>query len=150
MIHIANTANRGKYSNAKTGTFIPLHPEKYIGKDAPVYKSQLEFLMMRYLDSNQNVICWNYEPTAIKYFDKVRNKVRRYFIDFTCIVKSGNLRKTVWIEVKGKDETQPPKNKKNALAMSTYMTNCCKWEAARALARSKGYEFHILTEEQLH
>ena len=77
MIHIANAQNRGKYSHAKTGTFIPSAPQKYIGKEAPVYKSQLEFLMMRYLDTNPNIVYWNYEPTSIKYFDTVKNKIRR-------------------------------------------------------------------------
>lgn len=150
MVHIANAQNRGKYSHAKTGTFNPTHPTKYIGKIAPIYKSQLEFLMMRYLDTNENILYWSYEPTSIKYFDRTKNKIRRYFIDFTCVAKVGSLRKTIWIEIKGKNETIPPKNKKNQQAMATYITNCCKWDAAKKLAESKGYEFHVITEDQLH
>ena len=115
----------------------------------PEYKSQLEYLCMRFLDSSDTVLAWSYEPMAIKYFDRVHNKVRRYYIDFTAILKVGNFKKTVWIEVKSEVETKPPKNKNNAKDQATWLTNCCKWESAQALAKAKGYEFHILTEAQL-
>ena len=104
---------------------------------------------MRFLDSSENVLAWSYEPMAIRYFDKVLNKVRRYYIDFTAVVRVGNLKKTVWIEVKSEVETKPPKNKNNVKDQATWLTNCCKWQSARTLAKSKGYEFHILTEAQL-
>lgn len=47
--------------------------------------------MMQYLDKNPAIVKWNYESKVIKYFDKTSNppKPRRYFIDFTAIVKSG-------------------------------------------------------------
>lgn len=125
------------------------NPKKYLGSCVPEYKSQLEYLCMRYLDSNENVLAWSYEPMAIKYFDKVRNKVRRYYIDFTAVVKAGPVKKTIWIEVKSEVETKPPKNSKNLKDQITWVTNCCKWQSAKALAKSKGYEFHILTEAQL-
>lgn len=149
MIHVASQNKRGKYSHAKTGKYLVQNKDKYMGTPIVEYKSQLEYLCMRYLDSNSNIVAWSYEPMAIKYFDKVHNKIRRYYIDFTAIVKIGNIKKTVWIEVKSEAETKPPKNKKNAIDQATWMTNCCKWETAKALAKSKGYEFHILTEAQL-
>lgn len=149
MVHIASQNKRGKYSHAKTGKYLVQNPKKYMGAQMPIYKSQLEFLCMRYLDSNDNVLAWSYEPMAIKYFDRVHNKVRRYYIDFTAVLRVGNFKKTVWIEVKSEVETKPPKNKNNAKDQATWLTNCCKWQSAQALARTKGYEFHILTEAQL-
>lgn len=140
---------RGKYANAKTGIYRPLHPEKYAGSELPVFKSELERLCMAYLDKSKHIVQWSYEPRCLRYFDKARNKVRRYFLDFVCVAKVGNLTKTIWLEIKPKSETVPPKNKKDLKAMTTYLTNTCKWEAASILAKSKGYEFHILTEEQL-
>ena len=104
---------------------------------------------MAYLDKNPMIMQWGYEPANVKYFDKSSGKVRRYYIDFIAIANVGHAKKTIWIEVKTREETLPPKNKKNLKAMSTYLTNTCKWEAAKLMAASKGYQFAILTEEQL-
>ena len=143
-------SNRGKYSNAKTGRYFPENPQKYIGNLNDIFfKSKLEYLCMSYLDKNENVIAWSYEPQCIKYFDKGQQKVRRYFIDFTCVIKQGMLQKTVWLEIKPESETHPPKNKKNIQAMMTWITNSCKWQAAQQLAKQKGYEFHIITDRDL-
>ena len=78
---------------------------------------------MLYLDRNPSIIAWSYEPTSIKYLDRTSNKVRRYYIDFVAIAQVGSLRKTIWIEVKTKQETLPPKNKKDLKTMATYLTN---------------------------
>ena len=149
MVRISDPRKRGKYSNAACGTYFPLHPEKYKGASLPLFKSNLERKCMLYLDKSPNIVQWSYEPKAIKYFDKTTNKVRRYYVDFTAVVKVGLLQKTVWIEVKCEAEANPPKNKKNVKACMTWLNNCCKWEAAKILAKSKGCEFHILTEKQL-
>lgn len=140
---------RGKYKNAATGAYIPQNPSKYLGTYPLIYKSKLEFLCMRYLDTNNLILNWSYEPSCIRYLDKASGKVRRYFIDFVAVARAGNFKKTLWIEVKSEQETKPPKNKKDLKAMATFLTNTCKWEAAQQLAKSKGYEFHILTEAQL-
>lgn len=150
MVTIANPNKRGKYSNAKVGRYFPLNIDKYEGKDYPIFKSSLEHKMMLYLDKNESIVKWSYEPMSIKYFDKIKNKVRRYYIDFTAIVKTGNILKRIWLEVKPDCETKKPKNPNNIKANVTYITNCCKWDAAQKLAKSKGYEFHIITEKQLN
>lgn len=144
-----NPGKRGKYSNAHVGRYIPLNTKKYVGAQLPIYKSELERLCMAYLDKNPQIVSWGYESQYIKYYDSASGKVRRYYIDFVAVAKVGNLQQKIWIEIKTKEETVAPKNKKNYKAVATFMTNQCKWEAARKLATSKGYKFVILTEEQL-
>ena len=76
-----------------------------------MYKSALELKFMMYADRNPNVVQWGYEGTAIKSFDRARSKVRRYFIDFTMVVKAGPVHKTIWVETKADCETHPPKGR---------------------------------------
>ena len=142
--------HRGKYNAAKTGKFFPMNPGKYKGSYPLIFKSSLEYRAMRYLDQNPSIIAWSYEPTSIKYLDRTSNKVRRYYIDFMAVVKQGLIQKTVWIEVKPYCECHEPKNKKNLLAMQTWLTNKCKWQAASQLAKSQGIEFHVINETQLN
>ena len=147
-----HSGHRGKYNNALTGVFIPLHPEKCLNSAKIVYKSGLEFRCMQYLDKNPAIVSWAYEPKPIKYLDKsvYPPKVSRYFIDFVSTIKVCVMTKTVWIEVKPYCETIKPANSKNVKAQLLWMKNNAKWSAAQQIAKSKGYEFHILTEKQLN
>ena len=141
--------HRGKYNNAKTGKFIPLNPSNYQGQYAPIYKSDLERRMMLYLDRNENILRWWYEPTSIKYYDPIHKKVRKYFIDFRCVVKQGLIEKTIWIETKPKCECVQPSPKANDQTKMTWIINNAKWQAASQLAKSKNFEFHVINEDQL-
>ena len=158
MIITSNQPGKnGKY-HSKSGYYFVQHPEKYLSKTKPIFKSNLERLMMKYLDNNPNVINWIYEPRPIYYRDYSQidhstgrpGKQRKYFIDFVATVKTpDNHLKTIWIEVKSEKETHPPKNKNNKLEVETWIRNQSKWDAAKKLCESKGIEFVIITDEQL-
>ena len=149
-------SENGKYKSL-TGKYIPLHPGKYKGKNPhPEYKSSLELRMMKYLDKNPAILEWTYEPMAIEYYDTIRRKTRRYFLDFVAKVhRGGGFSKTVLIEVKSKRETEEPKKtprmseKTYREVMTTWITNNNKWNAAKKFARAKHCEFVIINESQL-
>lgn len=146
-----NQSNSGKYKN-KVGRFKPKNPEKFRGSYPLIYKSKLEARMMLYLDSNQNVKSWIYEPMAIKYIDKSdKNKIKNYWIDFAVEILVNSVVKRFWIEVKSSGETKKPRGKNQTTTLlestKTYVKNLCKWTAAKELAKKRGAEFIIVTEE---
>lgn len=146
---IPRSKNKGKYSNAKTGRYFPLHPEKYIAENKVIiFKSQLEQRFMLYLDKSPHVVAWTYEPHPIKYFDITTNKTRKYYIDFVVVLK-GNPNKTCFCEVKCKKETVKPKNIKNIQANMLWLKNQSKWKAAEQYCSARGFEFKLITEDQL-
>lgn len=148
--NINQPGHNSKYNNT-VGTYHVRHPEKFMGRYEPIYKSKLEAKMMFYLDHNENVVKWNYEAFPIKYLDESTNKVRNYYIDFVAIVKAENKLQTVWIEVKSESETHPPGKKaaKNQKAVELWVKNQSKWKAAKRLAESKGHKFVVISEKEL-
>ena len=63
-------------------------------------------------------------------------------------------KKTYLIEIKPKNQTQPPKKrsrktKKYINEVTTYAKNISKWEAANDFAEYKGWKFQVWTEETL-
>ena len=144
-------SKRSKYKNAHVGIFIPKHPEKVCCEGPLQYKSNLEYLFCKYADDNPAIVQWGYEKTVIKYLDQSSHpaKVRRYYIDFVCKVRVGSVYKTVWVEIKPSCETRKPGRNANPKTILTWIKNTCKWQCARQLAKSKGCEFHILTEKEL-
>ncbi|RLA61616.1 MAG: hypothetical protein DRQ78_08580, partial [Epsilonproteobacteria bacterium] len=81
------------------------------------------------------------------YFDRGKNKYRKYHPDFYMEMANGNK---LLIEVKPDYETKPPKMKKGTkrylIAESTFITNQSKWIAAREYCKQKGWKFQIVTE----
>jgi hypothetical protein len=142
-------------TRGKKGKFVPRNKQKYIGNpERIVYRSSWELKFMAYLDSNANITFWASEEVKIPY---VLNKVRHtYYPDFLIrTVKEQSF----LIEVKPKSETQMPKMPQDLTdvkrvnnyktAMSTYIKNQAKWQAARQWCEIRGIEFVILTEVEL-
>lgn len=165
-----NSAPRsgGKYHQ---GLFIPENKEKLIkanGKGGVYYRSGLEHKFMIYLDRNSNVQRWCSELIRIPYmmnkWDSTKQDTTKsehgYYPDFyyEMIGRDGNLSRVV-VEIKPSSETQPPILKENytsnqlknyEYALKMYAKNMDKWRHAIEYCQRKGFEFVVITEEQIN
>lgn len=136
------------------GQFRPKNPHKYAGDvDKITYRSSLELKVMRKFDSSDSVVQWASEELAIPYYDPVKRRPRRYFPDFLVRKKDG---KTLMVEVKPAKQSAPPvhrKGKKRQAIINeelTWANNKAKWEAARQYCARNGWEFVVLTENDIN
>ena len=146
------------YSNymAYKGFFKPQNPSKYKGNPTNiVYRSRWELIFMGYLDKNSSIIEWSSEEMYIPYKSPVDNKVHRYFPDFIFKRKKqdGNLG-TVMVEIKPKAQTRAPEvlskpNRRYIQEVYTWGINTSKWKAAKEYCLDHGWEFVIITEDEL-
>jgi len=153
------------YGKCKQGVFIPAHPEKWVitesfssSKPEIVYRSGWEKHAFIFFDMNDNIIKVNSEGMVIPYFNPVKGKISKYYMDIMMQTKDG----TIWlIEIKPKAQCLPPKpprkNAKNpqkaqanySKAVEIYAVNQAKWEATEKLCKEKGWKFKIITEKEL-
>lgn len=141
---------------AYSGLFKPKNPQKYVGDPTNiVYRSSWECKVMSWLDRNPSIISWASEELIIPYKSPVDNRFHRYFPDFLVKVKSRDGKtKTLLLEVKPKKQTLPPEPKKRMTKqyvneVVTYGVNQAKWEAANEFCLDRGWEFRVLTENDL-
>lgn len=140
----------------KQGIYKPQHPEKYKGKHLPEYRSSWEMKFCMWCDSNPNVLEWTSENVIIPYVNPFDNKLHRYFVDNTVVIKEGNEIVKYLIEIKPKKQTEKPtpSNRKKRSTfekeVKTYCVNQEKWKAARQWCKHNNYKFQILTEEHLN
>jgi len=144
------------------GRFKPYNPDKYKGDPTNIiYRSGLEFRLMKFLDSNDNIVKWASEEFFIPYRSPIDGKMHRYFPDFWVKKKTteGRVNEAL-IEVKPFSQTKPPTGKNKMTAKGkisrTYLTevknwgiNSSKWEAAKLFCKKKGWDFIIMTEKDL-
>lgn len=141
------------------GVYKLQNPKKYLGTKSPVYRSSWERRSMVYFDTNKNVIAWASENFQIEYVSPWDGKVHRYFPDIyvKCITKENKIKEYV-LEIKPKKQCEKPKEPKHktAKAMENYKAacrlyakNCAKWEACKEFCRKRGYEFKLITENEI-
>ena len=137
------------------GIFKPKNPTKYKG-DATniVYRSSWEIKVMRILDENPNVLWWASEELPIPYVSPVDKKVHRYFPDFIVrIRRKAGQETTMILEVKPDSQTKMPtqkrKTKRYLQEAATFAINQEKWRAADLFCKEHGWQFKILTENDI-
>jgi hypothetical protein len=141
---------------AYSGKFIPKNPQKYVGDYKNIiYRSSWECKVMSWLDKEPTIISWASEELVIPYISPVDGKRHRYFPDFLVKYRtSDNKLKTMLIEVKPKKQAMEPTKKKRITPqyireVATWGVNQAKWAAATELCLDRGWEFKILTEDDL-
>lgn len=133
------------------GRYQPIHPEKYKGNPTNiVYRSSWERLVMKWCDTNPDVLEWNSEEIIIGYICATDGQAHRYFPDFFIKFKSGLK---LLVEVKPEVQTAIPKNSKNTkralVEAFTFAKNKSKWEAAKQYASKNDMIFQVWTEKTL-
>lgn len=137
------------------GIYKPKNPRKYHGDPTNItYRSSWEKSAFLWLDNNSACISWNSEEVIIPYISPVDMSRHRYFVDLKATFKyKDGTTKTFLIEIKPSAQTMPPKNTRNQKRLveeaTTYAVNQAKWEAARKYAQRYGYEFVVITENEL-
>lgn len=139
--------------NTYQGIFTPKNPNKYGGDPTNiVFRSSWERVLMKWLDSNPDVVTWSSEELVIPYVCKTDNRPHRYFPDFLVKFSSGKI---LLIEVKPKSQCYPPKpgKRKSQETMiseaAVYQKNISKWSAAEEYCKRKGWTFAVFTEDTL-
>lgn len=138
------------------GKFQPSYPRKYKGDPTNIiYRSLWERKFMVYCDTNENILEWGSEEVIVPYKSPVDNRFHRYFPDFYIKYKDANGRiKKSLIEIKPFKQTQEPmvqkrKTKGYVYEVVEYAKNQAKWSAAKEWCLDRGYEFKVLTENEL-
>lgn len=110
---------------------------------------------MIWLDSAPNITGWSSESLVIPYYNPVKQRPARYFPDF--VIKysdsTGKLKTTV-LEIKSSSECKEPKKKTRVTRrlveeIMTWETNKAKWRHAEKFCQDRGWEFKVLTEQDL-
>lgn len=138
------------------GKYQPSFPKKYKGDPTNIiYRSLWERKFMVYCDLNEKVLEWGSEEMFVWYRSPIDSKPHRYFPDFYIKVQesSGQIKKYL-IEIKPKRQTTPPpkqqrQTKKYLYEAYEYAKNQAKWKAAEEWCADRGYEFKVLTENEL-
>ncbi len=140
---------------AYRGFFKPQNPTKYIGNPITImYRSLWERKFMKFCDSAEKVIRWGSEEVVVSYMNPLDRKQHRYYVDFIVEMETTEGVKTLLIEIKPKKQCVEPKRKKKVTRgyiseVQTWITNTAKWSAASKLSKNQGWEFKILTEDDL-
>jgi len=146
--------------SSRKGRYKPINPKKYRGDSTNIiYRSNLEYKFMYWLDMKESVVQWSSEEFWVPYRSPKDNRVHRYFPDFwVMFANPDGATREIMIEVKPDIQTRPPASKYTKKGTKTkgyfrdifiFGINEAKWKAAREYCLNKGWEFQIITEKQL-
>ena len=140
------------------GRYSPKRPEKYRGDpEICFYRSSWERRFMVFCDENDSVIEWSSEEVIVPYLSPIDGRRHRYFVDFWVRLRKpdGSVEEAL-VEVKPKKQTVPPAQPKSKrvprsklIEIRNWPVNSAKWSAARDFCENRGWQFKVLTEEDI-
>lgn len=123
-----------KKLTAVKGRFKPKYPAKYDGNHNKItYRSLWERRFMLYCDRSDQIFMWSSEELHIPYISSKDGNWHNYYPDF--VIKTCDNR-TIVVEIKPKYQTG-------------WEINKSKWTFAEQLCDKHGWEFKVLTENEL-
>ncbi len=132
------------------GKYNLKHPDKYVGKKTPTYRSSWEFHFMKFCDENPAIAAWASEAIKIPYRSPITGKPTVYVPDFFIQYKDRKGKhKVEVIEIKPSNQALRESIGKNKQNQASYAINMAKWEAAGKYCKSKGIGFRVITEKEL-
>jgi len=132
------------------GKYNLKHPDKYVGKKTPTYRSSWEFHFMKFCDENPAIAAWASEAIKIPYRSPITGKPTVYVPDFFIQYKDKKgAHKVEVIEIKPSNQAMRESIGKNKQNQASYAINMAKWEAANAYAKQRRIKFRVVSEEQL-
>mgnify|MGYP000694752420 CR=1 FL=1 len=138
------------------GKFQPKNPKKYMGDpENIIFRSSWELRAFKFMDERPEVLEWRSEEVIVPYFDPSTGRHRRYFPDIVARIQNPDgTTKTVMMEIKPMKETKEPKvqkkrTKKYVTEVTTWATNQAKWKSAQEYCKDRGWQFVLVTEQNL-
>jgi len=143
--------------NYHQGKYKLINPSKCInGTNEVRFLSSYERYVWEWCDKKENVLRWGVETVVVPYYSSVKGRKARYLVDLYIEFrdKNGDIKKAL-CEVKPSAQCKPPRatsNKKRTTIIeeqTTWVTNTEKWTAAEKYAKDRGWEWMILTENEI-
>lgn len=137
-------------ANYSKGRFKLKNPDKYIGKNVPLWRSSWEFAVMNMLDNHPGIDKWASESIRIPYRNPFTGTITTYVPDFfvSYIDKANKRFVEVW-EIKPESQSLKESVGRSRHNQIQYEINMAKWAAAKAFCEQQGMFFRIITENDL-
>lgn len=131
------------------GIYVPLNPQKYVGKGSIKYRSGWEHAFMRFCDNNEHILQWASESVKIPYKHPLTGKIKNYIPDFIITYRTKNNKVLAeLIEIKPKKQSVI-ESKMSQRDRAVVAVNYAKWDAATKWARRNGMMFRVVTEDHI-
>jgi hypothetical protein len=131
------------------GQYVVRHPEKYVGKSTPRYRSGWELAFMKFCDDNDNVLQWASEAISVPYRHPLTGRISNYVPDFFVQYRTkNNVICSEIVEIKPKKQSVI-ESKMSSRDRAVVAVNYAKWNACQIWCRRAGLVFRVINEDQI-